>query len=114
MEINRIELVCREIKENPSIKLLEESIFSDKIEGSYDFIRAANILNKGYFTDAQLNDALQRLKRRLEAGGGLLICRTNMEGKNNATLFVLTSENKFELASRFGEGSEIESLVFDS
>lgn len=113
VEIHRIELVCREIRENPSISLLEDSIFSDKIEEKYSVVRAANILNRYYFTDMQLSEALGKLKKRLETDGFLLICRTNTEGKNNATLFKLTKENKFELAGRFGGGSEIEGLVFE-
>lgn len=112
VEIHRIQLVCREIRENPSIKLLEESIFAENSGEKYSAIRAANILNKGYFTDAQLADALGKLKNRLETKGFLLVCRTNIEGQNNATLFTLTEENKFALAGRFGEGSEIEDLVF--
>lgn len=111
VEIHRIELVCREIRENPSINLLEDSIFSEKIGEKYGIIRAANILNKGYFTDMQLTEALRQLRKRLETDGFLLICRTNIEGQNNATLFKLTKENKFEPAGRFGEGSEIEDLV---
>ena len=110
-EIHRIDLVCREIKENPSIKLLEDSIFSEGDGNKYNVIRAANILNKSYFSDEQLIDAVQKLGKRLETGGFLLICRTNIEGENNATLFKLTKENKFEMVSRFGEGSEVEDLV---
>ena len=111
--IHRIELVCREIKENPSIQLLEDSIFSENSEKKYNVIRAANILNKAYFTDEQLTDALQKLRNRLEPGGFLMICRTNFEGENNASLFNLTSENKFELVDKFGEGSEVEDLVLN-
>jgi hypothetical protein len=112
VEIHPVELVCREIRKNPSIKLLEESIFEESSGEKYNVIRAANILNKIYFSDAQLTDALRKLKNRLEPGGFFLVCRTNIEGQNNATLFRLDEENKFVSAGRFGEGSEIEDLVF--
>ena len=31
-----------------------------------------------------------------------MICRTNFEGENNASLFNLTGENKFEMVDKFG------------
>ena len=42
-----------------------------------------------------------------------MICRTNFEGENNASLFILTGENRFELVDKFGEGSEVENLVLN-
>lgn len=114
LEVRAIKLVCREITENPRIKLLEESVFAENAAEKYGVIRAANILNKGYFSDAQLLEAVRKLAGRLEPNGFLLVCRTNSEGENNASLFRLNRENEFKLTGRFGEGSEIENLVLGS
>ncbi|MFM9903212.1 MAG: hypothetical protein ACKVQJ_01420 [Pyrinomonadaceae bacterium] len=111
VEIHKIDLVCREIKENPAIRLIEDSIFSEASDERYSLIRAANILNKIYFSDEQLSAAIQKLSERLEPGGLFLVCRTNMEGENNATLFRLAGPGRFEITARFGIGSEIEYLV---
>ncbi|MEO6655403.1 MAG: hypothetical protein ABIO36_04910 [Pyrinomonadaceae bacterium] len=110
-KIHRIDLVSREIKKNPVIELVEDSIFSPGGGKKYSLIRAANILNKSYFSDERLVDAVQKLRLRLESNGFLLVCRTNMEGQNNATLFRLSNEDQFEISGRFGNGSEIEDLV---
>ncbi len=114
LEVRAINLVCREITENPRIKLLEESVFAENAAEKYGVIRAANILNKGYFSDAQLLEAVRKLANRLERDGFLLVCRTNAEGQNNASLFRLNRENEFEITGRFGEGSEIENIVLGS
>lgn len=110
VDVRRIDLVCREVLENPSITLLEDSVFAKGNEKAFDLIRAANILNLAYFSEAQLTEALGNLKSRLKNGGFLWICRTAEDRANNATLFTLEAE-KFRIVSRFGAGSEVEHLV---
>lgn len=112
-EVHRVELVCREITENPSIQLVEDSIFSENTEKQFDFIRAANILNKTYFSDERIKTAARKLRERLATGGQLLICRTDTDGQNNASLFNVTGGNRYGLVGRFGKGSDIEDLVLN-
>jgi len=109
--LREVKLVCREILENPKIKLLEESLFSNGNGEKYDLIRAANILNKAYFSDSEISEALRSTRNKLKEGGLLLICRTNSEGQNNASIFILENEKEFKTLGRFGQGSEIENLV---
>jgi hypothetical protein len=109
--IRKIELVCRKVKENPSIDLLEESIFAEGNGRKYSVIRAANILNRSYFTDSRLADAVGKLGKRLKPGGLFLVCRTAFQGPNNATAFRLGADGGFAVAGRFGSGSEIEDVV---
>lgn len=110
VRIHRIKLVCSELLHNPFIELMEESVFSESLRGKYDVVRAANFLNRSYFSDTELQEALNNLKRHLAVEGFLWICRTQ-DSVNRATLFKLGKDNGFEIVSRFGEGSELESLI---
>ena len=80
--------------------------------GKFEVIRAANILNRGYFGEQTLLHFLKRLRERLTGPGAfLLICRTRERGGNDATLFRLDARGTFEVVLRVGSGSEIESTV---
>jgi hypothetical protein len=109
--IRKIDLVSRKVKQNPSIDLLEDSIFGEGDRRKYSVIRAANILNRSYFGEVQLADALRKLAGRLKPGGIMMVCRTNFEGQNNATVFRLDEIGDFGIIGRFGNGSEIEEIV---
>jgi hypothetical protein len=74
-------------------------------------VRAANILNRAYFSDTQLRQMLANLKRSLTAGGVLMVCRTGEGNRTAGTLFRLTDEGEFSVVERLNEGSELEDLV---
>lgn len=78
----------------------------------FDAIRAANLLNCGYFSAAQIRTAILNLKDRLSGPNGFLIVnRTHNDGKNHGTLFQLNAATRFEILARLGNGSEIEEIV---
>ncbi len=76
----------------------------------YDVIRAANILNKVYFSNANMEKILSNLSCQLKPGGMLIVCKTDNTGRNHASLF-LKKENGFSLLKNLNGGSEIENLV---
>lgn len=79
----------------------------------FDVIRAANILNRYYFSGDQLRRAVANLKERLAGPGArLIVNRTWLEDdSNHATMFQLTEAGHFEAEERLGQGSEIEDVV---
>jgi hypothetical protein len=75
----------------------------------FDVIRAANILNRGYFQAPQLIMMLQNIFVRLREGGILIVSRT-VDGVNHAS--VLQKEiSGFRILDRLGNGSEIDDLI---
>jgi polysaccharide pyruvyl transferase WcaK-like protein len=77
-------------------------------------LRAANILNRGYFDERVLRAMLANLRERLRDGGLLVICRTSTHGDvNNGTLFRLDPERRLCPLARLNAGSEIETLALD-
>ncbi|WP_377827478.1 hypothetical protein ACFKHW_21435 [Bradyrhizobium lupini] len=84
----------------------------EHLRGRFDAIRVANLLNRGYFDEAQLRRAVDNLKDRLRGAGSFLIVnRTLADGSNNGTMFQLSEANKFEIVARMRDGSEIEDIV---
>lgn len=118
IRIRNLNLISPSVAELGDLTFLNDDLGAENpadFIGKFDVIRAANILNIGYFSESVLIAFLQRLKERLKgAGAFLLICRTNLQGENNATLFKLNSHNKFEAVLRIGKGSEIENIVLAS
>lgn len=100
---------------HPRITFIEDDLFAPAGASSgprFDAIRAANILNFGYFGRDEINRAVANLKQRLSGPGAfLIIVRTLADGSNHGSMFRLNSDDEFEVVQRIGNGSEIEELV---
>ncbi|WP_239025347.1 ATP-binding protein [Rhodoligotrophos defluvii] len=79
--------------------------------GQFDFIRAANLLNAGYFTTGQLGRAVDNLRRYCRAAGALLLVVRTVETGHDGTLFELDEHGRFRVTARVGRGAEVEALV---
>ena len=80
----------------------------------FDAVRAANLLNRCYFADAVLAQAVGNLGARLRGAGGMLVInRTHEDGSNHGSLFVLGTDGRFGCVARVGGGSEIEAIVLE-
>jgi chemotaxis methyl-accepting protein methylase len=96
----------------PGLSIAEEDILQPLALGAFDLVRAANVLNRVYFTPDVLRDMAASLWNRLLPDGMLLVVRSR-SGFNNGTLFA-RSEGKSEIVARLGEGSEIEDIVLEA
>jgi len=95
-----------------SVSVFEGDIEKDMDSGAeqFDVIRAANILNLGYFSESRLRNMINTLSRRLRAGGLLVVCRTLHDGTNHASLFRLGVDG-FTKLDRLGNASEIDHII---
>jgi SAM-dependent methyltransferase len=91
------------------VSLVQESIDEPRIVGPFDIVRAANILNHGYFDQAVLRRMMRAIVGRVADGGLLLVLRTGMDFVNRGTLFRCGRE--ITVLERLNGGSEVESLV---
>lgn len=107
-----VELVSSRVRECAAIELVEDDIFvvRPELRGRFHAVRAANILNEGYFDDAQLRSAIATLRERLRPGGLLIVCRTHEDGSNHGSVFRPEREG-WAVVERIGGGSEIERLI---
>lgn len=112
--IRRVKLVTPRALSKTGINICRDDISQYKTEyaSNFDFIRAANVLNKGYFPPGQLVKMITHIAQYLrEPHGSLLVVRTHDDRSNHGTLFSLGENKKFEVVQRYGNGSEIEDVV---
>jgi len=109
-----VALLTKKLVQHEGLRVVEDDLLAmnrpEFIE-AFHVLRAANILNRAYFSDAVLTQIIKTLKKRLTQNGLLIICRTTEEGVNHATVFRLATASEFRVLLRLGQGSEIEDLV---
>lgn len=109
----RVALVVPELLADPAIELVEDDLLApsdDRFAGRLEAVRAANLLNRGYFGDDALRRMLARLAARLKPHGLLAVCRTEKDGTNHATVFRRGVGGRLSIIARLGRGSEVEEL----
>jgi hypothetical protein len=99
---------------NRRFAIVRHSAF-DALAEPVDVIRSMNIYNVSYFDSAQLAAGAAAVWRSLRPGGFWIVGRTWREEppSHNVSFFEKTNSG-FELVRRYGEGSEIESIVLES
>ncbi|MEZ4399336.1 MAG: hypothetical protein R3B06_04920 [Kofleriaceae bacterium] len=107
--VTEVPLVSSEVARTPGVRVEEEDLFAPHIAGEFDLIRAANILNRGYFSDAQLTTCVRALVARTTLGGLLFVTRTE-RGANHGTLWRRAAGGLVPVAT-VGAGCEIATLV---
>ena len=109
----RVALVVPELLADPAIELVEDDLLAraaDPLAGRFDVVRAANLLNRGYFDEDALRRMLARLVARLKPASLLAVCRNEEDGSSHATVF-RRGEEGLEPIARLGCGSEVEELA---
>lgn len=111
----QIKLATYRLQDKKDIELLDDDIARptpSHLRGRFQVLRAANILNRGYFSSHQLCEIVRNLRERLTGPGAfLLIVRTEPESGNHGSVFRLGEKGSFEVLARVGRGSEIEDIV---
>jgi hypothetical protein len=107
-----VQLVSPSIRRRQHIEVVEDDILVNKsYSRCFDVLRAANILNLGYFDGQTLTAMLMNLRERLRDGGRLVVCRTTKDNVNHGTVFGLDAARNLRVLARINEGSEIESIA---
>lgn len=115
--VERIELVTPRLLAHDGIVVCADDIsqYNPAFASRFDFVRAANVLNEGYFPQSVLRTMMGNIKKYLNgSGSSLLVVRTHEDRVNHGTWFRLGETHQFEVGRRFGAGSEIENLVLES
>jgi hypothetical protein len=97
------------ILQSGKIYELEYDILSSRIDQKFTFVRAMNILNRVYFNEDEILQALNNIMYSLKEKGILLTGRT-IKGVNNAT-FYQKIDSRFEILETLNNGSDIDGLV---
>lgn len=112
--ITRVKLVTPRLLATGNIVVCNDDIsrYNHAFANRFDFIRAANVLNKGYFPARVLSAMLANIRRYLRGPGTtLLVVRTHEDDSNHGTLFRMEDDGRLKVTWRIGAGSEIEETV---
>jgi hypothetical protein len=113
--IRPVQLVSPRLRDHPRVRVEKNDIFTatPRYQARFDFVRAANILNRGYFSEAEIRRALVHVVSYLSGPGAWLLIARSTGGQHVATLFQVSADGRrLQAVDRFGGGSEIEWLVF--
>ena len=105
-------LVDPRVANDSQIHLIEADLLADVwiAPGTFDVVRAANLLNRGYFEDRLIRLALRRLMSCVGVHGLLVIAQTHVDGANHATA-VRREGGTWKVQFRVGGGADIEDLL---
>jgi len=115
IERTRLELLCRECRAYTSKQNNFRFDSYDVLLGPterFDIIRAMNVLNYGYFSEAQLRNAVKNIIQSLSQGG-LFITGSNMgRGTIVDGGIYKKIKNRMERIEISGKGSKVDALIF--
>ncbi len=112
---SEVALVTAQARNHPGLELVEQDIGAPRTGwvSHFDAVRAANVLNLAYFTEAELAGMIRNISSYLKEDGLLAVCRTDEEtGAHNGTIFRKDSQTGvLRSIDQLGKGSEIADIV---
>lgn len=112
--VQKFQLVTPMLQKHANVVVKNDDItrYNSIFYGKFNFIRAANVLNRGYFTDGQLMAIVDNIICYMtKPKASLLIIRTHENNVNHGTLFHIEDNGVCIILQRFGKGSEVEDIV---
>lgn len=110
-----VQLLVPGARARSEITALEHDLFDPLPLGStYHVVRAANILNRAYFSETQLSTLIGNLLQVLQVGGLLVVCRTDEAGMTAGSILRREVSGDLVVVERVRGGSEVESLVLSA
>lgn len=112
--IKPVKLVTPRLLANAAVTVRTDDItcFNAGFARRFNLVRAANVLNTGYFSAQDLAIMVDHVRSYLRAAGGyLFVVRTHQDNSNHGSLFRLGDNQQFDVVWRVGDGSEIENIV---
>ncbi|WP_416208013.1 ATP-binding protein [Chelativorans sp. M5D2P16] len=109
-----VRMECRALA-GRKIRLVENDILVPTAEfaGRFDLVRAANILNLGYFPGERIRAAIANIAAYCRGPGSLLLVVRTQGAQHHGTFFELLEGGTFAVRSRIGKGSEIETFILE-
>ena len=117
-DVRPVRLVSPRLASRPEVEVLRDDIFrhNPALAARFDLVRAANILTRYYFGEEQLRRGIAHLRSYLAGPGALLLLARTYHGRQDShgTLFELMPDRRLRAVRRFGQGSELESLMVEA
>ncbi len=110
----RVALITPPLTANPDVLVCEDDLLKPNpgFAHRFDFIRAANVLNREYFNEATLKAAISTLASYLSGPGALLlIVRTDERTGHHGAFYELQTDGRLAAVRVIGGGSELAALI---
>lgn len=114
LKVERVALINPRLAAMNEIEVREDDLLKPNpdFKNRFDFIRAANVLNREYFDEATLKTAIATLKSYLSGPGALLlIVRTNDTTGHHGAFYELNAAGYLNAVKTVGAGSELAALI---
>ena len=95
-------------EKDPRIAFREYSIFDEWLDTSPDLVKVANLLNRDYFSDHEIRNALRNIKEALRSGGKLFV--TDNRETERVSMFSKL-ESTFVLEHEINGGTEVADIA---
>jgi hypothetical protein len=106
-----VRLLSTRLVDYPHLQVIEDDLSLNRhcaFQRAFHVIRAANVLNRAYFSEPVLRQMLNNLRQRLKDNGLLIICRTTSDGINKATIFRAVKGDRLVPLAQLRGGVEVE------
>jgi hypothetical protein len=114
IERTRVALLCGEcrtlVAKAGNFRFRQYDVLSGPLD-RFDVIRAMNVLNKGYFSDAQLSLALGNIALSLNDGGLFITGSNTAQGSTVDGAIYRKNVDRMERLQTSGKGSQIDALI---
>lgn len=109
-QVARVDLVVPELRRVARVESEDLTRPRTDLDGPYDVVRAANILNRVYFDDVTLRAMASRLWERVDTDGLFVVVRTLDDGANHGTIWRRDANGVGQIVHRFGGPADLEQL----
>ncbi|MBB5714303.1 hypothetical protein [Sphingomonas aerophila] len=116
-QVRSVRLVSPRLANDRRVSVEQNDILvpTEQYRNRFNFVRVANVLNRDYFNEPDLRRALHNCVSYLSGPGAWLLVVRSTGGHHVATLFQVSADGRrLTAVDRFGGGSEVEWLVFQT
>ena len=93
------------------IRLFDDDILlpnPPQFAGCADVVRVANLIQPIYFTENQIQRAVENVRERCRGEGSIVVVCRNTAGSLDGSILRMTGARQFSVEARLGRGSEVE------
>ena len=104
-------LVSPALRGHERIRLFDDDILlpnPPQFAGCADVVRVANLIQPIYFTQKQIQRAVENVRERCRGEGSIVVVCRNTAGSLDGSILRMTGARQFSVEARLGRGSEVE------
>lgn len=104
-------LVSPLLRQNCKVQLVDDDILAQNSSEQIacaDVVRAANVIQRGYFGESEIWRAVRNVRERCRGPGSLIVVCRNRNRQLEGSILRQNDRREFVVEARLGQGSEVE------